>query len=209
MNRAAVAALALVVMVGGATAWVQSRPAPTPSEPAPAGPGAVRGLLYAEPFRLAQGYVHAWRAERPQVEQGWLVVLEVDREVVARRQLAEPVLYVGSQTAERVNNGDVAGRLVAIVPGELDPTREPAWFGAPALPEQVDAAALAVERAAARAAGVPALAAAPATRSDALGRPTVELADRTALERYAAELVLVWAPEEREHAEGLLAPLVE
>jgi hypothetical protein len=53
------------------------------------------------------------------------------------------------------------------------------------------------------------LARAPATRPDALGHATLELADRTALERRAAELVLVWAPEERERAEGLLAPLVE
>ncbi|HVS17736.1 MAG TPA: hypothetical protein VMT18_03980 [Planctomycetota bacterium] len=203
------ATLAVLLLVGGATAWVRSRPAAPPAEPAPAAAGAVRGLLYAEHFRLGQAYAHTWRVEQPQVREGWLLVLEVERDVVARRQIAEPVLYVGSQTAERINDGDVAGRLVVIVPGAVDPTVDPAWFGAPALPEQVDAAALARERAIARAAGVPPLAAAPATRGDALGRPSVELADRTALERYAAELVLVWAPEERERAEGLLAPLVE
>ena len=209
MRTALPAALALLALVGGATAWVRSRPAPPPTVPPSADAGAVRGVLFAQPFRLDEPYVHTWRSEAPQVREGWLVVLEVERDLVVPRQLAEPVLYVGAQTAERVNAGDVAGRLVAIVPGALDPTADPAWFGAPELPERVDAAAVARELAAARAAGVPPLARAPGTRPDALGHPPIALADRTALERYAAELVLVWAPEERERAEGLLAPLVE
>lgn len=200
--------LAVALLVGGAAAWVRSRTPAPPLEP-PARAGAVKGLLFAEPFRLALPYAHAWRLESPQVDSGWLVVLEVEREVVVPRQLAEPVLYVGDQTAERVNRGDVAGRLVAIVPGDLDPAVDPAWFGTPELPERVDAATVARELAAARAALVPPLLRAPLTRPGAVGRGVVELAGRTALERYAAELVLQWAPEERELAQGLLAPLVE
>ena len=200
---------AVLVLVGGAAAWVGTRPAPPPPQPVAGDAGAVHGLLFAEPFRLAQPYAHTWRSERPQVREGWLLVLEVERDLVVPRQLAEPVLFVGAQTAERVNQGDVAGRLVVIVPGALDPAADPAWFGAPMLPERVFAATVAGELAGARRAGVPALALAPATRPDALGHPRLELADRTALERHAAELVRVWAPEERERADGLLAPLVE
>jgi hypothetical protein len=206
--RIAISALAAALLVGGAAAWVGSR-TPAPPQTPPAGEGAVKGLLFAEPFRLAAPYAHTWRAEQPLVDAGWLLVLEVDRDVVVRRQTAEPVLYVGSQTAERVNVGDLAGRLVVIVPGELDPAAAPAWFGTPELPEQVDAATVARELAAARTALVPPLARASLTRADALGHAQIALADRTALERYAAELVLRWAPEERAQAEGLLAPLVE
>ena len=206
--RSGVAALAVALLVGGAAAWVRT-PTPQPPAQAPARDGAVKGLLFAEPFRLAQPYAHTWRLESPQVHSGWLLVLEVEREVAVRRELAEPVLYVGDQTAERVNAGDIAGRLVVIVPGDLDPAADPAWFGAPELPERVDAAIVARELAAARAAGVPPLLRAARSRPDALGHAQVEFADRTALERHAAELVLRWAPEEREQAEGLLAPLVE
>lgn len=206
--RFGIAALAVALLVGGAAAWVRAR-TPQPAQEPPAHAGAVKGLLHAEPFRLAEPYVHNWRLEAPRVDSGWLLVLEVEREVVVRRQLAEPVLYVGDQTAERINDGDVAGRLVVIVPGDLDPAADPAWFGAPALPEQVDAATVARELAAARAAGVPPLARTARSRPDALGHAQVEFADRTALHRYAAELVLRWAPEERDKAEGLLAPLVD
>lgn len=200
-------ALSGAVLVGGATAW-RARTQAARQE-APARDGAVRGLVWAEPFQLERAYVHNWRLEAPSVDSGWILVLEVDREVAARRQLAEPVLYVGDQTAERINHGDQAGRLIVIVPGDFDPAVDPAWFGEPALPEQVDSAAVARELATARAAGVPPLARASGTLRGALGHAKVQLADRTALHRYAAELVLRWAPEERDLAEGLLAPLVE
>jgi hypothetical protein len=207
-TRLVLSALAATLLVGGATAWVRSR-AQAPSEQVPARDGAVKGLLYAEPFALARPYAHDWRLEAPRVDGGWILVLEVERDVAVRRQLAEPVLYVGDQTAERINHGDLSGRLIAIVPGDFDPAVDPAWFGEPALPEQIDAAAVARELAAARAAGLPPLARAAATRRDALVRSTAALPDRTALHRRAAELVLRWAPEERDLAEGLLVPLVE
>jgi hypothetical protein len=207
-TRLLLSALAATLLVGGATAWVRQR-AQVPAQESPAREGAVKGLLYAEPFALAQAYVHNWRLEAPRVDAGWIVVLEVEREVAVRRQLAEPVLYVGDQTAERVNHGDLSGRLIAIVPGDFDPAADPAWFGEAALPEQIEASAVARELAAARAAGVPPLALASRTRPDALGHAPQELPDRSALHRRAAELVLRWAPEERDLAEGLLAPLVE
>ena len=210
----AVALAAAAFGVGG-TALVRVRPPEPRSEPGPT-PRGVRGIVLAQPFAMQQSFPHYWRAEMPQVVGGWLVVLEVDPELVVPRQLAEPVLYVGDQTAERVNVGDVSGRLIAIVPSrldasgapELDLARAPIWFGAPDLPERVDARTVGVERARAQAAGIAPLAAQTIASARAGAGPTLVFADRTELERYAAGLVLAWAPEERELAESLLAPLL-
>lgn len=180
--------------------------------------GGVRGLLLAEPFQLARPYTHDWRAEAPEVDAGWLLVLAVDPEVARRSQVAEPVLIVGGETAERINDGDVSGRLIVIVPSRfdaerglprLDPRTAMAWFGEPALPERTGAAELARELEAARTAGLPTLGASRRTRVDAVRSELVQLPGRTALERRAAELVLEWSPPEAELAESLLAPLVE
>ena len=138
------AAAALLGLGAVGTAWVRSQSSEPASRAAPAGANSVLGLLHAEPFHLATPYTHSWRAERPSFSSGWLLVLAVDPEVVVPRQTAEPVLVVGLQTAERINHGDVSSRLVVIVPAtfdaarglpDLDPARAPAWFAAPALPE--------------------------------------------------------------------------
>ena len=126
-----------------------------PTRPPPAvAPGqrrdAVWNLLVAVPFRVEQPYTHFWRAERPNVRAGHLLVLAVDPLVVRPRQTAEPILFVGDQTAERINWGHEDGALVVIVPATPGkggwPQRElaglPMWFGEPGLPEQVDAAAI-------------------------------------------------------------------
>lgn len=176
----------------------------------------VRELLFAQPFNLRSSYAHAWRAEQPAVEAGWLVVLDVDREFVRRTQTAEPVLYVADQTAERVNDGDRSGRLIAIVPSAVGSGGGPAldlreasiWFGAPDLPEQIDRAAIAREAAAAKTRGVVARPQVEVDRAVQAGGALTTFADRTELERYAAELVMAWAPEERDFAAGLLQPLV-
>lgn len=212
------AAAALLGLGAVGTAWVRSQSSEPASRAAPAGANSVLGLLHAEPFHLATPYTHSWRAERPSVSSGWLLVLAVDPEVVVPRQTAEPVLVVGLQTAERINHGDVSSRLVVIVPAtfdaarglpDLDPARAPAWFAAPALPEQTDAAALARAAQSARSAGVQPLEAGPRTRPGAVSQRLTVLPDRTALERHAAELVALWSPEEFELARALRAPLVD
>jgi hypothetical protein len=211
-------AVLALLLTAAATAWMRQTAAEPPEQAPPTSAQSVRGLLFAEPFRLAEPYAHSWRAERPAVNAGWLLVLEVDPDVVVPRQLAEPVLVVGGQTAERVNQGDVSGRLVVIVPAafdarrglpDLDPSSAKAWFAEPALPEQTDAAALAGAAKAADAAGVTALAEGPRTRPGAVSDRLVELPGRTALERRAAELIAVWSPAELELAQTLLAPLVK
>jgi hypothetical protein len=188
-----------------------------PQLPAVAAETSVQ-LIWAKPFRLDEPYTHTWRAELPQVSAGWLVVLETDPTLLTPRQTQEPVLYVGEQTAERVNRGDVSGRLVAFVPSAvdadghltLDLERAPIWFGTPELPERVDAAKIREERALARRAGVRAQpeARVRAAFDRAQADETAFLPDRVALEHMAADLIAEHAPTETDLVEGLTAPLV-
>jgi hypothetical protein len=196
MNRLSASLLAAAGLFSGAFA-----PAQTPALPPT--PAAAQ-LVRATPFRLAAGYASDWRKERPLVTEGWLVVLRVDPALVFPRQTAEPVLYAGRHTAERLNVGYRSGHVVAIVPAPFDPAKDPVWFGAPALPEQVDAATIAAERAKADAAGI-APAPAAAAPGAAAGRPVRALAAKGALLADAAALVREFAPDEPEAAAGLAA----
>jgi len=127
------------------------------------------------------------------VTSGTLLVLRVQPELVYPRQVAEPVLYVGSQTAERVNVGYPSGYVVAIVPGNLDLTRSLIWFGTPALPEQVDGKTIDAERARAIAAGIrPPL----AGRVRSARRDARALGDKRDLLREAALLIEHYAPDD-------------
>lgn len=117
-------------------------------------------LLDARPFVLEEPYVHTWRAEQPLVGSGWVLVLRAPLERIRPRQTAEPVLYVGAQTAERVNappfdtpGAGELGQLVVLVPAPLDaegkvaldPWSVPVFLGTEALPEDVDAARIVLE----------------------------------------------------------------
>lgn len=124
-------------------------PPPLPPTPAPIG-----ALISARPFELEEGFRYDWRAERPVVSEGHLLVLAVDPDLVYPRQTAEPILYVGSQTAMRLNVAYPSGRLVALVPGELPESGTRIWFGTPGLPEQVTAVAIVGELGLAEAAGL-------------------------------------------------------
>jgi hypothetical protein len=167
----------------------------------------------ARPFTLAAPAVHAWRKEQPAYTAGVLLVLRAPVELLAPRQTAEPVLYVGAQTAERVNTGADTGMLVAIVPAgldasgkvDLDLSRTPIYFGAPALPEQIDAAAAQRELAAARARGIAPPAAAAVSAAQ---QPPVAFDDDWQLHLHAADLVERWSPIEADVISGLRAPRV-
>ncbi|MBI5433034.1 MAG: hypothetical protein HZA52_09420 [Planctomycetes bacterium] len=208
---------AFAVLAAAGTAWMKAG-ATEPAASSTAAASGVRGLLFAQPFVLDQSYSHTWRAEQPSVRAGWLLVLDVAPEVVVPQQGYEPVLFVGDQTAERINHGDGSGHLVVIVPSELDHERgEPAldllagpiWFGTPRLPEQLDAKGLAEELVAARRAGIKPFAAAKVVEAKQRGGGFIALKDRTELERYAATLVTTWAPDEYDLAQGLLQPLLK
>ena len=162
-------------------------------------PAPVLALVHARPFVLDQGYVHDWRGERPDVDAGHLLVLRVDPALVYPRQSREPVLYVGDQTAERVNVGYPSGYVVAIVPGPVDLETARVWFGAPALPERVGAARIAEEHARAAAAGIAPL----VRRGDG---PTLRLATKRELLRHAAGLIERYSPQERDLVNVLRMP---
>lgn len=176
-----------------------------------AGPSPVWDVLYARPFRLAESYRHNWRAERPEVHAGHLLVLSVDPAAFIPSQDYEPVLYVGEQTAERVNHGHLDGALVVIVPSPTDdegwPTRElhslPIFLGGTALPEEVDASRIATELSLTSA--VP-FADARLVQALANGGAPLDALDQVDLRQAAARLVLLYAPSERDLAEGLLVP---
>ncbi|MFI4916185.1 MAG: hypothetical protein ACIAS6_06735 [Phycisphaerales bacterium JB060] len=131
----------------------------------PATPAAVQDIVFAQPFTLDQGEVSTWRAERPVVDSGYIIVLKVNPDLVYPRQSAEPVLYVGDTTAERMNVGYRSGYVVAVVGAEItgeqamDLSKVKIWFGTPELPERVDANRIAQESALADAAGIKAFSA--------------------------------------------------
>ncbi|MEQ9095160.1 MAG: hypothetical protein RIE32_02735 [Phycisphaerales bacterium] len=126
----------------------------------PATPAAVQDIVFAQPFTLEQGEASTWRAERPVVDSGYIIVLKVNPDLVYPRQSAEPVLYVGDTTAERLNVGYRSGYVVAVVGAEItgekamDLSKVKIWFGTPELPERVDANRIAQESALADAAGI-------------------------------------------------------
>lgn len=170
-------------------------------------PGGVQAILSATPFVLEKAWTHAWRAEKPSFDAGWLVALAVDPALVKPTQLAEPVLYAGTETVERVNHGFESGRVVAIVPSPrtasggvaLDLALTPLWFGEPDLPERVDAPRIARELALARAIGVTPLSVPP---PGAL----LELESRDDLQALTGALVLEHSPAEEDTGRGLLVP---
>lgn len=119
----------------------------------PATPAPVQDIVYARPFTLEQGEEHTWRAEKPEITSGYILVLKVNPDLVYPRQVAQPVLYVGDQTAQRLNVGYESGHVIALVPAaiegeaKLDLTKAPIWFGTPELPERVDADRIRQEKA--------------------------------------------------------------
>jgi hypothetical protein len=157
----------------------------------------VEDIVYAAPFVLEQGYVSDWRLERPLVTRGHLVVLRVAPDLVYPRQTAEPILYAGEQTVERLNVGYPSGYVVAIVPGTADLARVPIWFGTPGLPESVDAGTVRAERSRAEAAGIAPVA---PDRIRSVLRKPLAVADKSALLREAGALVQLYAPDESERA---------
>ena len=183
--------------------------------PPPATPAPVLEIVSARAFALEEEAEHLWRKEKPRFRSGYLLVLEVDPALVVPRQRLEPVLYVGRQTAERVNQGARSGFVVAIVPGVLDDPADPAyldleqatmWFGTPDLPERVDRETLERERRAAEAAGARPFAAGRVRAALARGGAPLEAKSRYELLRAAALLIKEHALDETELADGLLVP---
>jgi hypothetical protein len=194
-----------------ATLLAIAAPATLPAEESevpdiPKTPAAVDELVYARPFTLEKGYKFEWRKEQPLVKEGYILVLKVNPDLVYPRQAAEPVLFVGDQTAERVNIGYKSGHVVAIVPGKLDLKKALMWFGTPQLPERCTAKTIAEERKLAEQASIKPLAAAMIASAQKKGGERLEVADRYELRRAIAGLIKEYAPDESELVDALLVP---
>lgn len=198
------------LLAAGVAAFVRALPADAPPLPVALPAGGI-DVLYARPFTLQAPAIHAWEAAQPRYDAGWVVVLAVDPRLVQPRQTAEPILYVGDRTAERVNFGHESGRVVAIVPSArdasgrvaLDLSAAPVFFGAAGLPEQVDAAQAAAELSAARARGVQPPASAALA---AVTQPQVDFADDWELHLWCSDLIERWSPQESDLIAGLRVP---
>ncbi len=184
-----------------------------PPEP-PTTPAAVSKLVLAQQFTLAESYKFAWRREKPEVTSGWILVLKVDPELVRPQQTREPVLYVGDQTAERVNVGFKSGHVIAVVPTDLDLSKALIWFGAPDLPEDIDAEKIEKARKAALRAKIQPFSAdaIKSAKSEAAKRITARQRDKNEaipytdcdeLRRSLAPLIRLYAPDEQSLCERL------
>jgi len=199
-----------LVLAAGATALVAALAFSSPGHPSlattasPPAPPAI-GVLHAQRFELAQPARHWWRSGGPLYRSGWLLVLKVERDLVQPRQSLEPVLYVGGETAERVNIGNQSGAVVAIVPGNFFLVDAPIFFGAPALPEEISYRDVQSELARAERLGVRP---APDAEVGAVLAAPLQLADAAELRRKAIDLVARWSPQEQDLIRGERVPLV-
>lgn len=173
--------------------------------PVPKTPSAVIDLVFVRTFTLAKGYTYDWSKDRPIVRSGTLVVLKVDPDLVLPRDSAEPVLYAGNQTAQRLNHGHESGHVIAIIPGEVDLTQVPIWFGSPDLPERVSAQTIRSERALADAAKIRPFA---AKKVQSVTQRRLQASDLSALLRdHVSNLVLEYSPQEKNLAEKWRLPV--
>ncbi|MCP3918360.1 MAG: hypothetical protein GY711_22680 [bacterium] len=175
-------------------------------------------LLLAQPFELDRDHTHLWRAERPVYRAGYLVVLEVPATLARVTQTEQAVLFAGAQTVARLNHGQLEGdagtgrvRLVGIVPesgADVDLERTPFFFGAPELPERIDATDAARELADALTRGVAAPASDVVRRALDAGGAALVVPSFEDLELRAADLIDTHSPREADLTSQLRAPRV-
>lgn len=168
--------------------------------PVPPTPRSVQRILVAQPFTVEAPFVNYWSEERRESTSGTLVVLEMDGAyLVPRNATVGPVLYAGDTPVMRLNHGHLSGRVIGIVPGAVDLTTVPLWFGSPPIAdEETPATALAERRETEQASMTPL----PADQIRAARRAPASAEDLAALLRTTvAELVLEYSPQEEELAE--------
>lgn len=167
-------------------------------------PVAVKDVLYAQPFAVQRPFT-TWSRDRAKASTGVLVVVEVDPAYVDPRDaVVTPVLYAGNAVVIRLNRGNQSGRVIGIIPGVIDLTSAPIWFGSPELPERVTADTARAELARAEKAGVRAFG---AERIARILRPAVTTTDVAALLRdVAAQLVYEHSPQEKDLADSWRLP---
>lgn len=172
---------------------------------APRVPSPVIDLVYTRTFVLEKSYIHDWSKDRQAFKSGTLVVLKVDPEFVIPRNAAEPVLYAGNQTAKRLNHGHHSGHVIAIIPGDLDLTKDPIWFGSPDLPERVTAQTIKSQRRLAEAKKIQPFS---SEKIKKVTRRRLQESDLSSMLRnHVADLVLKYSPQEKDLAEKWRLPV--
>ena len=175
----------------------------------PPTPAPVDEVLYARPFTLNEAMRFDWCKEPFNLTRGTILVLKVKPELVIPRQSEEPVLYVGRQTAMRLNHGNESGHVIAIVPGDVDLTKDAIWFGTPALPERVDAATIKTESAKAEQAGIKALSAEQARAAQDRGGTRLSAPNmQVLLSDTISVLIEQYSPQEKRLAEQWRVPVI-
>lgn len=173
--------------------------------PVPSTPAAVNELVLAQPFTLAKGFKYTWSKDRPIVTSGTLVVLKVNPDLVVPRNALQPVLFAGNTTVQRLNHGHESGHVIAIIPGEIDLTKAPIWFGRPELPERVTARMIRSERTLAEEAKIQPF---EAKKVEEVTQERLKASDLSSLLRdHVANLVLEFSPQEKELAEKWRLPV--
>jgi hypothetical protein len=193
-----------VVITGWLVACTNQNPNPvTAAQPKSATP--IVDVVYVSPFNLERPHRFNWQQEPIDIRQGTLAVFKVDPQLVQPTNLAEPILYVGQQTAQRLNQGHLSGHVVVIIPNRIPLHEVPIWFGEPGLPEQVDRRTIQTQLALAKRAGIK-----PLTKAQVLGVTNNELtADDLAalLRNHVAELLVTYSPQEKDLAETWRLPV--
>jgi hypothetical protein len=180
-------------------------------EPVPVGtsapPTSVRSLLFARPFTLTTPYTYEWTAEKAKITSGYMLVIEVDPEYAVILDAWYPILYVGRYPAEIVDNDEAAGRMIVVVPGDVDLTQDPIFFGSVELPERITAERGRQEMAAAQAAGFRPMTAELVRMALQAGGERAMLSDSHAL--YSgplADMIDHYVPAHDERAAGMRVP---
>jgi hypothetical protein len=168
--------------------------------PVPPTPRSVQRILVAQPFTLQAPFVNDWSKDRREFTSGTLVVLEMDGAyLVPRNATLGPVLYAGDTPVLRLNHGHLSGRVIGIVPGAVDLTTVPLWFGRPGIADAKTPDTALAERQKTEQASMTPL---PADQFRAAARAPVSAKDLAELLRTTgAELVLQYSPQETALAE--------
>jgi hypothetical protein len=197
------ACLLLIVMPAqaqNASLGSDSSPQALPDTPAP-----IEDIVLAKPFNLSEGYTFDWSSTAPTVRSGTILVLKVDPALVMPRDSLQPVLYAGDSPVQIISDGYPSGTLIGIVPGNIDLSEAPIWFGRPGLPERVTPEVIKEERALAERAGIAPLGEEAMARASAAAVESGDLA--SLLREEVADIVRDYAPEETELANRLQLPV--
>ena len=166
-------------------------------------PTPIKGILAAQRFTLAEPYRDTWALDKSTISAGTLLVLDVDPKLVAPRESLNPVLYVGGKPTMKLNNGDMSGHVLVIVPASIDVARAQIWFSAPDLPEALTTAKVNTEKLRAeRAFATQGAVATQSSRAAALPqRAAVQATNLAALLRdAAAPLIDEFSPQDKDVA---------